>query len=105
MPESLTQYLKIMNQVFELEKKIQSKPDLASLQRNIDRITAAFGELGLSSNNPLGEEYTETRTDCVASISGEGKGKLKIVNVIKPVIYIQEENRKIIVQKAVVIAE
>ncbi|MEM7103774.1 MAG: hypothetical protein AAF502_11620 [Bacteroidota bacterium] len=104
-PNPPRQILNIINQVFDLEKKIKKHPDSRSFERNLRRINDQFEELGLSTHNPLGELYQETRTDCEASISGELKDKLIITEVIKPIIIAKDGGFNHIVQKAVVIVE
>ena len=103
--EMQQQHLRILNQVFELEKKIKGKDELASLQRNIDRIKNTFEEMGLWVYNPQGEPYTETRTDVEASISGDSMKNLQIINVIKPIVYEQNNGSRALVQKGVVVVE
>ena len=98
-------HLKIINQLFELEKKIAGKEDMLPLQRNVDRIKNTFEEIGLQIYNPQGEPYTETRTDCTASISGDSIKNLHITNVIKPIVYEQQNGTRQLLQKGVVIAE
>jgi hypothetical protein len=61
--------------------------------------------MGYTWHNPMGEKYAETRTDCEASISGRISDKMIINQVIKPVIYKQEEGTRMLVQKAIVIVE
>ena len=97
------QLIKIINQVFELEKKLQGKPELSGLQRHVDRIKSALDEMGWQMSNPLGEPYAETRTDCEASIAGEITGPLHIANVIKPIVYHASGQGSTIMQKGVVI--
>ncbi|MDB5246125.1 MAG: hypothetical protein JWQ40_519 [Segetibacter sp.] len=97
--------VKIINQLFELEKKIAGKEELLSLLRNIERIKNTFEEMGLQVLNPLGEPYSETRTDCMASISGDSIEDLYISNVIKPIVYELENGSRQLLQKGVVIAE
>lgn len=103
--ETQQQHVKILNQVFELEKKIKGKDELVSLQRNIDRIKNSFEELGLMMYNPQGETYTETRTDVEASISGDSAKNLQIINVIKPIVYEQNNGSRALIQKGVVVVE
>ena len=103
--EMQQQHLKILNQVFELERKIKGKDELVSLQRNIDRIKNSFEELGLTLYNPHGEAYNETRTDVEASISGNSTKNLQIINVIKPIVYEQKNGSRALIQKGVVIVE
>ena len=98
-------HVKIINQLFELEKKIAGKEELLSLLRNIERIKNTFEEMGLQVLNPIGEPYSETRTDCTASISGDSIENLYISNVIKPIVYEQQNGSRQLLQKGVVIAE
>ncbi len=98
-------HVKIINQLFELEKKITGKEEILSLLRNIERIKTTFEEMGLQVLNPLGEAYSETRTDCTASISGDSIENLYISNVIKPIVYEHQNGSRQLLQKGVVIAE
>lgn len=110
-------YLDFMNQIFEIEKKADNLKEEHSIQRNINKMKGIMEEeffkgsatIGLSYHNPLGETYSETRTDCEATISGTGSENLEIIEVIKPIIYYSyqdnEKVMKVIVQPAVVIAQ
>ncbi|MEC5146461.1 hypothetical protein [Chitinophaga sp. 212800010-3] len=104
MDPLLTLHIRIINQVFELDKKTADRPELSSLQRNIDRIKQHFEEAGYTILNPLGEPYHETRLDYEASISGDIGAEMEIVNVIKPIVYLSNDGQKSILQKGVVIA-
>jgi len=98
-------WIKMANLVFELEKKlpaIQGAP--TGVQRNIDRMKTVLEEAGLMVLNPMGEAYTETRTDLEANITDAGKGTLQVLDVIKPVIYSSKEGAQSLLQKGVVIA-
>jgi dihydroxyacetone kinase-like predicted kinase len=99
------QHIRIINQLFELEKKLSGKEELVSLQRHVDRIKNTFEEIGLQVLNPQGESYNETRTDCTASISGTSISNLFIVNVIKPIVYEQQKGSRQLLQKGVVVVE
>ncbi len=105
------QFLFLLNQLFEIELKVQKLKDQNSIQRNIDRIknyfeTEAFpGGHGLVYHNPLGENYNETRTDCEASISGSTHDNLEIIEVLKPIIYAKYGDSQMVVQKAIVIVQ
>lgn len=110
-------YLDFMNQIFEIEKKATNLKEENSIQRNINKMKGIMEEeffkgtstIGLSYHNPLGEKYTDTRTDCEATIAGTDVENLEIVEVIKPIIfYAYQENDKVIkviVQPAVVIVQ
>ena len=110
-------YLDLINQIFEIEKKTTILKDDNSIQRNINKIKSLIdGELfssnqnvGFTYHNPIGENYSETRTDCEATISGSDFKNLEIVEVIKPIIFcsIREglQIKKTIVQPAVVVVK
>jgi hypothetical protein len=110
-------YLDFINQIFEIEKKANSLNEENSIQRNINKMKGIMEDeffkgtstIGLSYHNPIGESYTETRTDCEATISGTSVENLHIIEVIKPIIfYSYQENEKVlkvIVQPAVVIVQ
>jgi hypothetical protein len=98
----MKQIINIINQVFEIEKKLGAA---AAIQRNLDRIRSEFSEMGYHYHNPLHEKWDETRTDCEASVSGVLKSKMVICEVIKPVVYSKENGTKKIVQKAIVVVE
>ena len=97
--------LNVLNQVFELQQKINGLPDAPSFERNFNRLFTLFEEEGYLLQNPLQEVYTESRTDCEASIVGQPSSKMKITKVLKPAIYQKTEARLQLVQKAVVIVE
>ena len=110
-------YLDFMNQIFEIEKKATNLKEENSIQRNLNKMKVILEEeffkgsstIGLTYHNPLGESYSDTRTDCEATISGTGVENLEIIEVIKPIIfYAYHENEKVIkviVQPAVVIVQ
>ena len=110
-------YLDFMNQIFEIEKKATNIKEENSIQRNLNKMKGILEEeffkgsstIGLTYHNPLGETYSETRTDCEATIAGTGVENLEITEVIKPIIfYAYQENGKtlkVIVQPAVVIVQ
>jgi len=97
--------LKVINQVFDLERKIVAKEEFTPLQRNINRMKETFAEMGLAWASPLGEPYNDTRTDCEASIAGESSENLYISEVLKPIVWVKDGGLNYIIQKAVVIAE
>lgn len=107
-------YLDLVNQIFEIEKKAMNIKEYNSIQRNINKINGLledgfFKDVGLTYHNPLGESYTDTRTDCEATISGTSVENLGIIEVIKPIIFcsykINENTIKDIAQPAVVIVQ
>jgi hypothetical protein len=110
-------YLDFINQIFEIEKKACNLKEENSIQRNINKMRGIMEEeffkdsstIGLTYHNPLGEDYTDTRTDCEATISGTGFENLEIIEVIKPIIYYSyldiDKVIKLIVQPALVIVQ
>lgn len=110
-------YLDFINQIFEIEKKTANLKEDNSINRNINKIKGLLEDdlfkagitIGLTYHNPIGETYTDTRTDCEATISGTEVENLVIIEVIKPIIfYTYQENEKvikIIIQPAIVIVQ
>ena len=101
--DQIPQHIFILNQVFDMEKKVAKLPDARSLTRNLNRIKQSFSEIGLNYHDPTGEAYNETRTDCEATISGESVENLYIEEVIKPIIRLQQDGFHTIIQRGVVI--
>ena len=112
------EYLDLINQIFEIEKKALNLKEENSILRNVNKLKTLIEEdlfksvrslTGFSYHNPIDEPYNETRTDCEANITGVSTENLFIVEVIKPIIYCNyldnERPVKSIVQKAIVIAE
>jgi hypothetical protein len=113
----------VLNQLYELEKKLAKHGDPANLGRNLAKIKDAFFEEGipvldsageglcirLAYEDPLGQPFKETRTDLESTISGAGTEKLVVVEVIKPIIRATVRDDAIefsrIVQKGVVVVE
>ena len=100
----MKQIINIINQVFEIEKKLGSN-GTSNLQRNIERIKAELNEMGYDYHNTVHEKWDETRTDCEASVAGALKNKMLITEVIKPVVHQKEGSGKKIIQKAIVVVE
>lgn len=113
--------LSVLNQVFEIEKKLAALPaGSTSIPRNINRLKSLFEQdvpaasahgkaatLSLTYHNPLGEKYDETRTDCeAAGIAGSSAEGLVITEVIKPIVWLSAPGQpKTIIQRAVIVAE
>lgn len=97
--------LTILNQAFEMERKIEIHGDAAGVQRNLDRLKSVFLDEGLFYENPLGSKFDETRTDVEASISGEGLENLVVVEVHKPIIRYGSTAFSKVVQKGIVVVK
>ena len=96
-------HLRIINQFFEIDKKIKALQGADSVQRNLERVKTYFEEMGYHIHNPIGEPYSETRTDCEASIAGTSTENLYIQEVIKPIVRYVRQGDAQIVQKGIVI--
>ena len=110
----------LINQLFEIEKKVAQLTETNSIQRNIDRLKEFYEneyvkEGGFVYLNPVGEKYDETRTDCDANISGTSIENLEIIDVIRPIIVykyksidpltLKEVIKPFIIQKGIVIVK
>ena len=97
--------LTVLNQIFEIEKKLSLYGDPNNLGRNINRTKDAIEELGFFYEDPIGQDFQETRTDIEATISGKGTEQLKIVEVIKPIVRYGQRALSRVVQKGIVVVE
>jgi hypothetical protein len=103
-------YIEILDQVFEIEKKLDSISETNSIGRNVNRLKEYFEYLmpdgGLIYQNPIGEKFNETRTDLEASIAGNSAENLVVTEVIKPIIRLRTNTGvTTIVRKGVVVVE
>ena len=108
--DQLRPYLNLMNQVFEIEKKLDKLKNPGSIGRNVRKMKEAFAQDlfpngGLVYEDPIGQSYDETRSDCEASISGESTEDLVVVDTIKPIVRLTVHDMTRIVQRAVVVVE
>jgi hypothetical protein len=88
--------------VFELDKKLAGAAS-PGIKRHMDRMRSVLEEAGILMLDPLGEPYQETRTDLEASILPDARGALSVVDVIKPVLYVEEAGKRTLLQRGVVI--
>lgn len=95
----------IINQLFEIQSKLKEAGTAQNFERNFNRLFNIFEEEGYLVQDPTGETYQETRTDCEVSISGRIGSKMKITRTIKPVIYLRKDGNPRLIQKGVVIVE
>ena len=88
-------YSNILDQIFEIERKLEGLKEPNNISRNIEKIKVFFAEIfgtpsdpevGLFYHDPLGEKYDETRTDIDGNIAGESTDNLVVTEVIKPII-------------------
>ncbi len=92
-----------LSQLCELERLLQEVGTGQRATRCIEKMKDAFAELQLFYEYPLGEQFSETRTDVEAHISGDDTEDLRIVEVIKPIIRRGTPERSMVVQKGVVV--
>ena len=97
--------LQVLNNLCDIERKLNIHGDLGHAKRNVERIKEAFEEQRLFYEDPMGERFTETRTDIEASITGAGTENLFVVEVIKPIIRAGDTSFSKVVQKGIVVVE
>lgn len=95
--------LTIANAQYELEKKLGQSVGMNIAMRQLGRIKNALESLGVIIQDPQGESYNETRTDLEASIEGQATENLKVLSVIKPILYVKQDQKLNLIQKGVVI--
>lgn len=97
IPKSI---LTVLNQLYEVEQKLKKSDSPTSIGRNLAKMKDALAEEGLPGQDygggqiritlayedPMGQPYKETRTDVEATVSGDSKENLVVVEVIKPII-------------------
>lgn len=98
-------YIALINQLFEIEQKLNSGQLGAQFERNFKRIKHTLEQEGYFVLDPKGESYSDSRTDYEANIVGEENAKLIITKVVKPIIYKESAGVRQLVQKGIVIAE
>lgn len=96
-------YIALVNQVFEIERKISKLSESSTVSRNIEKIRTLLSEAGITYHDPTGEIYNDTRTDCEAQVLSEGHGKKVIIETIKPIIRLSIDGFTRIIQKAIVL--
>lgn len=97
--------LALINQIFLIEQKIGKLQVTTSISRNLERMKSDLRDSGFFIENPIGEKFSETRTDCEASIAGNSTENLVITEVIKPIIRMRQADSSFILQRAVVVVE
>lgn len=94
-----------LNNLYEVEKKLALHGDTGNATRNVEKMKDVFAEMGVFYEDPMGQEFRETRTDLDATISGSGTENLVVVEVIKPIIRGGEAAFSKVVQKGIVVVE
>jgi len=97
--------LQVLNNLCDIERKIALHGDPGNVKRNVERIKETFEDERVFYEDPMGQSFTETRTDLTATITGEGADNLKVVEVIKPIIRVGDKSFSRVVQKGIVIVQ
>lgn len=103
--------LKILNNLYEIDRKLSLHGDGGNAIRNIEKIKDAIrevfslGEFDIFYEDPMGQLFKETRTDLDATITGDGTDNLYVVEVIKPIIRVGSDAFSRVVQKGSVIVQ
>jgi hypothetical protein len=97
--------LGLLNNLFEIEKKIGVSSEHSNLKRNVERMKELFADQNIFFENPMGETFSETRTDLEATITGTGTNDLRVIDVIKPIIRVGNTALSRVVQKGIVVVE
>lgn len=97
--------LQVLNNLCDIERKLGIHGDPGNAKRNVERIKEAFESQMLFYEDPMGQPFSETRTDIEASITGAGTENLMVVEVIKPVIRAGDGSFSKVVQKGIVVVE
>ncbi len=93
----------ILNQIHNLKLKLVKNSELESYERFFHRIFFHFESLGVLYYDPLGEEYDIERVDCDGTIVKSERNCLKIIEVIKPIIFSLEDSERKLLQKGIVL--
>lgn len=96
----------VLNQVFEIERRLSKVEDPARFSRPLEKLKEAFNsdEAQFVIENPINQKYDITRTDVEATIAGTEHEGLVITEVLKPIIKLTCNGISRIIQKGVVIA-
>lgn len=100
-----------LNNLYEIEKKLELHGDTSNIKRNVDKIRDVFAEIGVFYEDPKGQPFKETRTDLEASIAGSSTENLVVIDVIKPIVRAGEVTPSgdipfsRVIQKGIVIVE
>lgn len=97
--------LVLLNNLFEIERKLLRHGDPGNAKRNVDRIKETLLVEGLFYEDPDGQPFKETRTDLDATISGDSADNLVVTEVIKPIIRFGEKEFSRVVQKGIVVVQ
>ncbi len=95
----------LLNQLYEIERKLKLHGDTGNALRNVEKMKDALEDVGLFYEDPMGQAFKETRTDLEATISGSDTENLHVVEVIKPIIRQGKRDFSVVLQKGIVVIE
>ena len=97
--------LRLLSQLFELERRARDLADGDHVLRQVRRMKELFEEdFHLVFEDPIGQPFNETRTDVEGRLAGGSADNLVIVETIKPIIRFLNGPTTFIEQKGIVIA-
>lgn len=95
----------LLNNLYEVENKLRRGGDPGNAIRNVTKMKEAIATEGVFYEDPFGQPFDETRTDLEVTISGSETEKLRVVEVIKPIIRIGDSSYSRVVQKGIVVVQ
>jgi len=93
----------LLNNLYEIEKKLLAHGDIGNIGRNVEKMKDIIAGEKLFYDDPINQEYKETRTDLEVSIAGESTENLIVSEVIKPIIRYGDDQYSKVVQKGIVV--
>lgn len=97
--------LMLLNNLYEIEKKLTIHGDSGNASRNVEKIKDILAGEQLFYEDPINQVFKETRTDLEATISGESTENLIVTEVVKPIIRYGNDQYSKVVQKGIVVVE
>lgn len=97
--------LMLLNNLYEIEKKLTIHGDSGNASRNVEKIKDILAGEQLFYEDPINQVFKETRTDLEATISGESTENLKVTEVVKPIIRYGNDQYSKVVQKGIVVVK
>lgn len=97
--------LMLLNNLYEIEKKLTIHGDSGNASRNVEKIKDILAGEQLFYEDPINQVFKETRTDLEATISGESTENLTVTEVVKPIIRYGNDQYSKVVQKGIVVVK
>ena len=97
--------LLLLNNVYEIERKLSLHGDPGNAKRNIEKIKDALFARDCFTRTHSVKRSRKRGTDLEATISGESVENLVVVEVIKPIIRWGGQELSRVVQKGIVVVQ